>query len=165
MVSIYFVGTYKPIMCGIADYTRFITNESPVGKWGVLSFDLEKYGAPLIGDDGVATDRVWYGIPGSDEFSAPVILRGLKDIGTKNEDAVLWFQHEFAIWEDSRKFVAMLRDLDMPKVVTFHSLHFQSSESPSRLRKCQYNLLRALLPHVEAITVFSYGVYSAVTLA
>jgi len=75
----------------------------------------------------------------------------------------LWFQHEFAIWEDSRKFVAMLKDLDMPKVVTFHSLHSQSSESPGRLRKYQYNLLRALLPHVEAITVFSYGVYWTVT--
>lgn len=162
VASIYFVGTYKPIMCGIADYTSFITRESPVGRWGVLSFNLEKYGAPLITDDGVATGRVWYGISGRDEFSAPVILEGLKELGTKGEDAILWFQHEFGIWRDSQKFVAMLKGLDIPKVVTFHSLNFQSPESPSGLRKYHYDLLRALLPHVEAITVFSRGVYWAV---
>jgi len=165
MASIYFVGTYKPIMCGIADYTSFITRESPVGRWGVLSFNLEKYGAPLITDDGVATDRVWYGIPSRHEFSAAVIKEGLKKLGTKNEDAILWFQHEDRIWPDSQNFVDMLKGLDMPKVVTFHSLHFQSSETPSGLRKYQYELLRTVLPHVEAITIFSYGVYWAVISA
>jgi len=146
-------------MCGIADYTSFITRESPVGRWGVLSFDVEKYGIPLIPDDEVATGSVWYGIPGRNEFSASVILEGLKELGGKIEDAVLWFQHEFGIWPDSQKFVAMLKGLDIPKVVTFHTLHFQSSESPSGLYKNQHDFLQALLPHVEAITVFSYGVY------
>jgi len=165
VASIYFVGTYKPIMCGIADYTRFITRESPVGRWGVLSFDMDKYGVLLTGSDEVAPDRVWYGIPGRNEFSASVILEGLKDLGTKIEDAVLWFQHEAAIWPDSQKFVSMLKGLDMPKVVTIHTLHFQSHETPSGLRKYEYDLLRALLPHVEAITIFSYGVYWTVTSA
>jgi len=165
VVSIYFVGPYKPIICGIADYTSFITRESPVGRWGVLSFDLDKYGAPLTSSDDVAADRVWYGIPGRENFSASVILEGLKNLGVKNEDAILWFQHEFGIWPDSQKFAAMLKDLYMPKVVTFHSLHFQSSETPSGLRKSQYELLQTVLPHVEAITVFSYGVYWAVISA
>jgi len=133
-----------------------------VGRWGVLSFDLEKCGAPLITDDGIATGQVWYGISGHNEFSAPVILEGLKKLGTKGEDAILWFQHEFGIWRDSKKFVAMLEGLDILKVVTFHSLNFQSPESPSGLRKYQYDLLLALLPHVEAITVFSRGVYWAI---
>ena len=44
MASIYFIGTYKPIICGIADYTNFITRECPAESWGVLSFDLEKIG-------------------------------------------------------------------------------------------------------------------------
>ena len=166
VVSIYFVGPYKPIMCGIADYTSFITRESPVGRWGVISFNLENYGAPLITNDGVvATDGVWYGIPSRHEFSAAVIKEGLEELGTKRENAILWFQHEFGIWPDSQKFAAMLEGLDMPKVVTFHSLHFQSPETPSGLCTDQYNLLRALLPHVEAITVFSYGVYWAVISA
>ena len=165
MASIYFVGTYKPIICGIADYTRFITRESPAGKWGVLSFDPEKYDAAPISAQGVATGPVWCGIPNRYEFSASVILEGLKALDAENEDAVLWFQHETAIWADNQKFVAMLKHLDMPKVVTFHTLHFQSPETPSGLRKHQYDLLQALLPHVEAITVFSHGVYCAVTSA
>lgn len=162
--SIYFVGPYKPIMCGIADYTSYITRESPVGRWGMLSFDLEKYGDSLTGDE-VATEGVWYGIPGRQGFSAPMILEGLKELGAKKEDSVLWFQHEFGIWPDSIQFVAMLKNLDVPKVVTFHTLHFQTIETPSGLRREQYDLLQALLPHVEAITVFSDGVYHAVTSA
>ena len=165
MVSIYFVAPYKPIMCGIADYTSFITRESPVGRWGVLSFDVDKYGAPLVSSDEVAMERVWYGIPGRDEFSAPVILQGLKTLGAKSEDAVLWFQHEFGIWPDSQKFVAMLKDLDMPKVVTLHTLHFQSPETSSGLCRDQYDLLLTLLPNVDAITVFGHGVYWAVISA
>ena len=165
MVSIYFVGTYKPIMCGIADYTSFITRKSPAGRWGVLSFDLGSYGVPLTSDDGVAMDRVWYGIPGRDRFSASVILKGLRKLGIKNEEPVLWFQHEYGIWPDSRNFITMLDDLDIPKVVTFHSLHFQSPETAAGLRRGEHNLLQALLPHVEAITVFSHGLYGAVTSA
>lgn len=164
MAFICFVGTYKPIICGIADYTGFITRASPAGKWSVLSFDLEKYGASLS-TARERTDQVWYGIPGRYDFSAAVILQGLKELGLKDEDTILWFQHDDLIWADSQKFVTMLMDLDLPKVVTFHTLHFQSSETPTGLRKYQYNLLQSLLPHVQAITVFSHGVYDAVTSA
>lgn len=165
MASIYFVGTHKPIMCGIADYTSFVTRASPAGRWGVISFDLERYGVPLVTDDEIMTGRVWYGIPSRHEFSASVIRQGLKELGAKNEDAVLWFQHENGIWPSSIQFIAMLKNLHIPKVVTFHTLHFQSSETPTSLRKYQYDLLRTLLPYVEAITVFSRGVYQAVTSA
>jgi len=152
-------------MCGIADYTSFVAREIPAGRWGVISFDVERYGAPLIIDDEVVTGGVWYGIPGRHEFSAPVILQGLKELGAKNEDAVLWFQHENGIWPSSIRFTAMLKNLNIPKVVTFHTLHFQSSETLTGLRRDQYDLLKVLLPYVEAITVFSSGVYHAVTSA
>lgn len=165
MASIYFVGTHKPIMCGIADYTSFVTRASPAGRWGVISFDVERYGVPLTLDDEAVTGRVWYGIPGRHEFSASVIRQGLKALGAKNEDAVLWFQHENGIWPGSMQFIAMLKNLNTPKVVTFHTLHFQSSETPTGLRRNQHDLLRILLPYVEAITVFSRGVYHAVTSA
>ncbi len=59
----------------------------------------------------------------------------------------------------------MLKNLDMPKVVSFHSLHFQSDETSTGLRRNEYDLVRILLPHVDAITVFSHGVHLAVTLA
>ncbi|UCH42839.1 MAG: hypothetical protein JSW16_08560 [Dehalococcoidales bacterium] len=165
MVSIYFVGPYPPIMCGIADYTSFLTRVCPAGQWGILSFDLDRYGAPLVGDGKLATDRVWYGIPGRDGYSAEAIRQGLKESEVEDKGVVLWFQHEFGIWPDDDRFVAMLKGLDVPKVVSFHTLHFQSPETPSGLGHRQYELLSMLLPYVEAITVFSHGVYRAVTLA
>jgi glycosyltransferase involved in cell wall biosynthesis len=165
MACIYFVGPYKPIMCGIADYTSFITRKSPVGRWGVLSFDLEKYGVPLTADGELTTGRVWYGIPDRRSFSAPMIKDGLNALVAKKEDSVLWFQHEFGIWPDNTKFVDMLRGLDQIKVVSLHTLHFQSSETPCGLRRNEYSFLRLLLPHTDAITVFSDGVYQAVTQA
>jgi len=152
-------------MCGIADYTSFITRKSPVGRWGVLSFDLEKYGVSLTADRELATSRVWHGIPDRRSFSAPMIQDGLNELVAKNEDSVLWFQHEFGIWPDNAKFVNMLRDLDQIKVVSLHTLHFQSSETTCGLRKQEYSFLRLLLPHTDAITVFSDGVYQTVTRA
>ena len=165
MASIYFIGTYKPIICGIGDYIDFITRVSPAARWGVLSFDLESYGIPLATDERLVTDRVWYGIPSRHDFSAAVIQVGVRELAVKKVDPVLWFQHEFGIWPDNMKFVAMLKNLDIPKVITFHTLHFQSTETSTGLRKEQYDLLAILLPHVEAITVFSRGVYHAVTSA
>jgi glycosyltransferase involved in cell wall biosynthesis len=165
MASIYFVGTYKPIMCGIADYTSLVTSEIPAGRWGVISFDLKRYGVPLTLDDKAVTGRVWYGIPGRHEFYASVIRQGLKKLGAKDEDAVLWFEHENGIWPGNIQFTAMLKNLNIPKVVTFHTLHFQSFETPTGLRRNQYDLLKVLLPYVDAITVFSHGVYQAITSA
>lgn len=163
-MSICFVGPYTPIMCGIGDYTAFLTRKSPAGRWSVLSFDLERYGVPLTTNHEVTTDSVWYGIPDRYSFGVSVIRRGLNGLGAK-KDPVLWFQHEFGIWRDSLQFVTMLKNLNIPKVVTFHTLHFQSSETPTGLCREQYNLLRILLPYVDAITVFSRGVYNAVTSA
>ncbi len=165
MASIYFVGTYSPITCGIGDYTSFITRESPTDKWGVLSFDLSRYRDRLNSDGHLQTDRIWYGLPDPFDVGAYMIQRGLKELNARNCESVLWFQHETAIWPHPDKFVAMLKDLEIPKIVTFHTLHFQSDESPTGLRRYQYNLLRDLLPHVKAITVFSSGVHHAVTSA
>ena len=124
MAVIYFAGTYQPIMCGIADYTAFITRLCPIGQWGVISFNLERYGVLLTAGAVVDTDRVWYGIPNRQEYSAPVIMSGLNAIDGKRGGTVLWFQHEHGIWPDDRKFATMLEELPVPKVVTFHTVHF-----------------------------------------
>lgn len=165
LASIYFVGTYPPIRCGIADYTSFLTRKSPAAQWAVLSFRLDNGELPVVIDDYAATENIWYGIPGPRRFSASAIEDGLTELGSHSDEVVLWFQHEFGIWSNDRAFVAMLRGLDLPKVVTFHTLRFQSSETPTGLVKYEYDLLQALLPHVDVITVFSRGVHGAVTAA
>jgi len=163
MRSIYFVGPYKPIMCGIADYTGFLTRVSPAGRWGIISFDLAKYWVPLTSDRRVPAGYVSYGIPNRQSYGARAVINGLKNLGAPMEETVLWFQHEFGIWPGNFKFIAMLKQLDLPKVVTFHTIHFQSTETPQGLRREQYNFLRIMLPYVDAITVFSRGVHRAVT--
>lgn len=165
LASIYFVGTYPPIRCGIADYASSITRKSPTEQWAVLSFRLDNGELPITISDYSATANVWYGIPGPRKFSASVIEDGLRELGAHNDEAVLWFQHEFGIWLNDRAFVTMLRGLDLPKIVTFHTLRFQSTETPAGLVKYEHDLLQSLLPHVDAITVFSRGVYGAVTAA
>ena len=165
LASIYFAGPYRPIMCGIGDYTEFLTRRSPSGRWGVLSFNLMNYGGPLIYDHEPEHNGVWYGIPDRHSYGSAVIHQGLDALAADEQDSVLWFQHEFGIWPERLRFVDMLRSLDIPKVVTFHTLHFQSTETPFGLRQEQYDFLSLLLPYVDAITVFSRGVYYAVTAA
>lgn len=165
MGSIYFAGTYKPMMCGVGDYTSFVAREIPPGKWGVLSFDLNNSWVPLAADDVFMADRVWNGIPSRYDYSPSIFLDGLEQLGAHKDDAVIWFQHENGIWPDNSQFVDLLRNLDLPKVVTFHTLHYQSFETPTGLRKNQYRMLEEILPNIEAVTVFSQGVYHAVTSA
>ncbi len=161
MACITFITPYRPIICGIADYVEFITRESLPGTWAVLSFNLDKYGVPLSNDRVSLTDPVCYCIPSRDDFSASSIVKGMRYC----ENEVLWFQHEFGIWPDDVRFVSMLRDLGQTKVVSLHSLHFQSGETIFGLRRREYSLLQLLLPHIDAITVFSEDVYQAVTRA
>ena len=161
MAFITFITPYKPIICGIADYADFIVRESPPHSCDVVTFNLDNYGVPLHNERVSFTSPVWYGIPSRDDFSASSILEGL----APHRDQVLWFQHEFGIWPDSARFVDMLKSLRQVKVVSLHTLHFQSRETPYGLRREEYAFLRLLLPHTDAITVFSNGVYEAVTSA
>lgn len=161
MAFITFITPYKPIVCGIADYSHFIVRECPSGSCDVLSFDLDNYGVPLHKEPVSLIHPVCYGIPSRDDLSANSILKGMRP----HEDQVLWFQHEFGIWRENDRFINMLKDLNNIKVVSFHSLHFQSSETPYGLRKQEYSFLHLLLPHTDAITVFSDGVYGAVIRA
>lgn len=165
MITVCFVGTYPPIMCGIADFTSFIARTGPFGEWRAISFSLDEDTPAPTPEGKPPVSEVWYGIPGPESIAVPVVKQGLEALGCGDSDTVVWFQHEFGIWTDSPALVATLRGLDLPKVVTFHTLHFQSAETPSGLCCREHDLLSALLPHVDAITVFGDGVYHAVALA
>jgi hypothetical protein len=94
------------------------------------------------------------------------VVEGLDYFGHNGDrNYVLWFQHEHGIWKDDNRFIQLLRDLHQPKIVTLHTLHFQSGETLSGLRKSQVAFLSGVLPYVDAITVFTQGVYHAVISA
>ena len=96
MVPITFISTYKPIVCGIADYTEFIVREGPKDKWSVLSFIPENIDVSLRYCREYHNSVVRYEIPSYEKYSANHILEGLQT----NEEQVLWFQHEFGIWRN-----------------------------------------------------------------
>ena len=161
-MKICFVGTYKPIMCGLADYTASIVEQSPVGETGVISFNPDTYGDPVTGILKKRQESIWRGIESRDNFSAASILKGLTCLPEKDKKTVLWFQHEFGIWRDSQKFIAMLKELKTKKIITFHTIHFQSKETRTGLTKKEYELLGKILDDVDAITIFSQGAYNAI---
>ena len=165
MASIYFVSTYPPTMCGIADYTYFLDREIPDAHGGILAFNPERKDVPNTEINSENNCHIWYGIPSIFAYSAKLIHDGLRELGANRNSAVLWIQHENGIWRDNDSFITMLKDLDIPKIVTFHSLQFQSGETPTGLCQNQYELLRDVLPQVAAITGFSDGVFQAVTAA
>ncbi len=163
--SVYFIGTYAPIMCGIADYTGFITREMPPGKCGVLTFDLKRFEGRLTLDGFDPAIAIWYGITDFDHYTPRDISDGLFRIGANGLNSIAWFQHEHGIWRDDDRFVGLLKEVDFPKVVTLHTVHFERDETPSGLCLAQYLFLKKLLPNVDAITVFSRGAYLAVATA
>ncbi len=174
MFSIYFVSTYKPILCGIADYLKFLLKEVSPARWKVISFNLKNYiasGDRLTKEKKESPKQVWYGITNRRSPSFKEILKGIKKLAKKDEKFVLWFQHTFGIWKNSRAFAKCLKELNklkIPIVVTLHTLHFQSEHTIFGLeerKKNEYDFLKLIFPYVSAVTVFSRGCYSAIKKA
>ena len=171
MVSIYFVCTYKPILCGIADYLRFLLKEIPKEKWKIISFNLKNFRDSLgrvIPEGKESPKQVWYGITNRRAPSSNEILEGIKKFSKKDEKFILWFQHTFGIWKNLRGFARLLRELNglkIKKVVSFHTIHFQSKRTPWGMEKREHNLLKAIFPWVDAVTVFSKGSFLAIKKA
>jgi len=171
MVSIYFVSTYQPILCGIADYLKFLLKEVPKEKWKVISFNLKNFQDSLgriIPAKKGSSKQVWYGITNRRAPSKKEILEGIKRLRRGEEKYILWVQHTFGIWRNSLGFARLLRELkelNIKTVVSLHTFHFQSKEPPWGMRRQEYSLLRRLFPWVDAITVFSKGSYLAIKKA
>jgi len=171
MVSIYFVSTYKPILCGIADYLKFLLSGVPKEKWKIISFDLKKFQDSLgclTCEKKESPKQAWYGITNRRAPSLNEILEGIKSFSKRDEKYLLWFQHTFGIWKNLRGFARLLRELNglkIKKIVSFHTIHFQSGQTPWGMEKREYNLLKYIFPWVDAVTVFSRGAYLAIKKA
>lgn len=163
MACIYFVAPFRPITGRIAEYTSLITRELSPRNWRVLSFDPNTSAASFIAGRRLARHRLW---SGSTEPLYDTIPSIMQHFGAPaGEGIVLWFQHEIMPWPNEWQLVEMLKCLEVPKVITLHSLHFESSETPVGLRKDELTWLERLLPHAEAITVFSEGARRAIAAA
>lgn len=149
-----FVSTYPPIMCGIASYTKYLCKH--IEDCNVISFKLDE---SICIEKNYEEENTHYILSKND------YKNNYKKILKYSED-VLWFQHEFGIWP-TKDFVKLIKKLKGRKkiIITFHTLHFQSKETKFGLVKKEYLLLKELLKHIDAFTVFSNGVYNSVSKA
>jgi len=149
-----FISTFPPIVCGVADYTRYLVSRMPLETWKVTSFDTGISSASH--DIPSWRSQVSYQL----SLTAPRLpfpLRG----------EVAWFQHTFGIWgKDPVHFVRLLehaRKKGKKVVATFHTVHFQSGETGSGLCQTEEDLLAEALSSLDALTVCTVGAHRAVT--
>ncbi|MBW2064863.1 MAG: hypothetical protein JRJ03_07975 [Deltaproteobacteria bacterium] len=153
-----FVSTFPPIICGIGTYTKYIVERLPLDKWRVISFDLNQFS---VSDEQVGRDmrkRV-------DHFLSFSNLC----LPSPSRDELLWFQHAFGMWGDTNDYfldlVRVAKRRGNKVVATLHTVHFQSQETSWGMCKIEEDLLREMLPLVDALTLFTDGTYQAAAAA
>jgi glycosyltransferase involved in cell wall biosynthesis len=155
MVS--FVSTFPPTMCGIGTYTSYITSNMPRDKWRVSAFKLDEF-AKRNGDMDIERDRVNYFISLAKPSLPPLV-----------DGDLLWFQHAFGMWGNvNTHFLRLIEEGKRrgKKVgASFHTVHFQSEETPWGMEKKEWELLRQILPLLDFMTVFTAGAHRAVAKA
>lgn len=151
-----FISTFPPIMCGIGDYTKYLVSHMPLDSWRVTSFRLDDF----------------FHLPNFSNFDKRVSYKfSLTDstLPSPLEGEIIWFEHAFGIWGDAPShFLRFIKDAKRKgkKVVaSFHTIHFQSFETDSGMKEKEANLLREVLPLLDALTVFTRGAYRAVVKA
>ncbi|MDI6704202.1 MAG: hypothetical protein QME40_06000 [bacterium] len=125
----------------------------PRKSWRVTSLRLDGF---LKTEEPFELDkRVAYTISLSNP-SLPSLLDG----------EVLWFEHAFGMWgRESPCFLKLIeeaKERQKKTIVSLHTIHFQSDETPYGLQEKEKRLLEEILPLVDAITVFTNGAYQAV---
>ena len=153
-----FISTFPPIMCGIGTYTNYVTSNMPPDTWRVIAFKLDE-SLECSGDMDIERDhRVDYFISLHNPSLPPLV-----------EGDLLWFQHSFGMWGGlNTHFLRLIEEGKRrgKKVgASFHTIHFESEETPWGMRKEEQELLEEVLPLLDFMTVFSLGAHRAVVKA
>ncbi len=150
-----FISTFPPIICGVGTYTKYITDHLSSYQWKVVSFRLDDRFFSVADLSPPYSDRVNYCL------SYPYCPFDTEEVGD-----FLWFQHSFGIWEDRNGyFLDLIEEAKKRKMrvgVSFHTVHFQSEETPSGITERESKILSKTLPLVDFLTVFTDGAYQAV---
>lgn len=152
-----FVSTFPPIMCGIGTYTKYLTGNMPRDKWRVIAFRLDEF-PKRNGDMDIDRDLVNYSISPAKPSLPPLV-----------DSDLLWFQHAFGMWGNvNTHFINLIEEGKRwgKKVgASFHSIHFQSGETPWGMEQQEWELLEEALPMLDFATVFTQGAHRAVVEA
>ena len=148
-----FVSTFPPIMCGIGNYTKYLASKMPEGSWGVTSLKLNgflKAEGPFKLDKQVA-------------YTISLVNPRLPSL---LDGEVLWFEHAFGMWgRESPSFLKLIEEAKERRkktIASFHTIHFQSDETPQGLQEKEKKLLKQVLPLIDVLTVFTNGAYQVV---
>jgi glycosyltransferase involved in cell wall biosynthesis len=148
---IHFVSSFPPLVCGIGSYTNYLAQELGA-ECKVTSFRPDHFSK---GTSTIVLDR---------RVTYRLSLDGTGFPSFEPGD-VAWFQHAFGMWgNDSNLFLNMVvraKRSGTPVIATFHTVHFESRETESGLSAKEECLMRSVLPHLDAATVFSDGAYCA----
>ncbi len=149
-----FVSTFPPAMCGIGTYTKYLTKEITHSTWRVVAFQLDEFSLST-GDMDIEDHRVDYWIS-LDNPSLPPSLHG----------DLLWFQHSFGMWgRVNTHFLKLIKQGKRrgKKVgASFHTIHFQSGETPWGMEEKELRLLEEALSFLDFATVFTRGAHRAI---
>ncbi len=144
-------------MCGIGTYTHYLTRNMPKGKWEVIAFQLDEF-SRCREIEVKKNESVIYHLS-LENPSLPQTITG----------EVVWFQHSFGMWgRTNAPFLKLIEEGKRKgrKVgASFHTIHFQSKETPWGMQEKEVELLREALPLLDFITVFTIGARQAVTEA
>ncbi|MGB9627508.1 MAG: hypothetical protein ACPL6D_02500 [Thermodesulfobacteriota bacterium] len=150
-----FVSTFPPAMCGIGTYTHYLTRNMPKEKWEVIAFQLDEFSRCQDQKQIHRDPQVNYHIA-LESPSLPQTILG----------DVLWFQHSFGMWgRTNTPFLKLIEEGKRrgKKVgASFHTIHFQSEETPWGMQVKEVELLGETLPLLDFITVFTIGARRAV---
>lgn len=153
---LHFVSTFPPMACGIGSYTSYVTEALPRATWKVTAFRPNQYSPgipPDIGRVGVSYD---------------LILGDARTLSVSGGDT-MWFQHAFGMWgrrtEPLRDLIMKAKRSGARTICTFHTIHFESTDTESGLTFAEEELASVLLGLLDGCTVFSDGAYRALSRA
>jgi glycosyltransferase involved in cell wall biosynthesis len=134
---------------------HYILDHIPRNHWKVISFKLNEFAASDEALIPYLKARVDYCL----SFPHPTLP-------SISENDLLWFQHAFGMWRNvNDHFLNLLQEAKRrgnKVAASFHTIHFQSEETPSGMDRKEEELLKETLPLVDALTVFTNGAYRAV---
>jgi len=148
-----FISTFPPAMCGIGTYTNYLVSKIPSKEWRVVAFRLEEF--LRTGKTPAPNNKVLYHI----SLLNPSLPHSI-------DGKLIWFQHAFGMWGRlSTPFLRLIKEAkgrDKRVIATFHTIHFETNETVSGMKRDEEDLLKEVLPYLDAVTVFTDGANRAV---
>lgn len=153
------ISTFPPTLCGIGTYSSYLLGRN----WVQFAFDPGSYpsakddesvisykGKKVVIDYQEMLNNPSYFVKNVKRFPNPVVI----------------FQHTCSLYRsDDERFCSLLGTLKrqkIPVVLSLHTVHFQTNETPSGLGFKEAELLKKTYPLIDSFIIFTDGSYRAI---